>query len=200
MRLLFPFLCSLILLCLVVADPDYNERLVLEPLTPELLLASFNFRSNASLQSFEQQHFRFIPRSLGQILQHAKTRELHLRFSTGRWDAESWGARPWRGQKEGGTGVELWAWVEADTEEESVYDLVILKRHIDTAAGRSLDGSLSTMLCRAYSAPRSISLTRRGRRDLSRLSSRPAIIMNLRCQTFIYCMERYPGKWYAPRI
>lgn len=119
MRTFFALLWSLVVACLVAADPDYNERLVLEPLTPELLLASFNFRGNASLQSFEQQHFRFIPRSLGQILQHAKTRELHLRFSTGRWDAESWGARPWRGQKEGGTGVELWAWVEADTEEEA---------------------------------------------------------------------------------
>lgn len=70
------------------------------------------------MTSFEQQHFKFIPRSLGQILQHSKTRELHLRFSTGRWDAESWGARPWGGFKEGGTGVELWAWVEADTGKE----------------------------------------------------------------------------------
>ena len=179
MRLLFPFLWSFITVCLVAAEPDYNERLVLEPLTPDSLLASFNFRGNASLQSFEQQHFRFIPRSLGQILQHAKTRELHLRFSTGRWDAESWGARPWRGQKEGGTGVELWAWVEADTEEESVCDLTIPKRHIEIATGRSLDGSLSTMPCRGYSAPPSILLTRRGRQDLSRRSSRPAIILNL---------------------
>lgn len=115
----FPHLfLSLFLFCLAAADRDYDERLVIEPLTPALLLASFNFRSNASLRSFEQQHFRYIPRSLGQILQHAKTRELHLRFSTGRWDAEAWGARPWRGQKEGGTGVELWAWVEAENDEE----------------------------------------------------------------------------------
>ena len=114
------FLLPLVLLfSFVIGDPDYHEKLTLEPLTPALLLASFNFRSNASLLSFEQQHFRYIPRSLGQILQHAKTRELHLRFSTGRWDAESWGARPWKGAKEGGTGVELWAWVEAETEEES---------------------------------------------------------------------------------
>ena len=113
------FLLSLILLFFfAIADRDYHEHLILEPLTPALLLASFNFRSNASLLSFEQQHFRYIPRSLGQILQHAKTRELHLRLSTGRWDAESWGARPWRGAKEGGTGVELWAWVEAETEAE----------------------------------------------------------------------------------
>lgn len=201
MRTFFPFFWSLLLVCLVTADPDYDENLVLEPLTPESLLASFNFRGNASLQSFEQQHFRFIPRSLGQILQHAKARELHLRFSTGRWDAESWGARPWRGQKEGGTGVELWAWVEADTEEESVVcDLINFKRPIDAVAERLLDGSPSTMLSRACSALPSTSSTRRGRLGLSRRSSRPAIILNPRWKSFIYSMEHYPVKWYAPRI
>lgn len=109
-------LLSLLLGLLVSADPRYKELLNLQPLNPASLLASFNFWSTASLQSYEQQHFKYIPRSLGQILQHAKTRELHLRFSTGRWDDESWGARPWGGTKEGGTGVELWAWVEADSD------------------------------------------------------------------------------------
>ena len=111
-------LLSLLYLRTTLADPEYHERLVLHPLTPASLLASFDFRSTTSLTSFEQQHFRYFPRSLGQILQHAKTRELHLRFSTGRWDAETWGTRPWGGAKEGGTGVELWAWVEATTNEE----------------------------------------------------------------------------------
>lgn len=100
------------------AASDYSEQLVLQPLPPSSLLASFNFRSNESLVAFEQQNFRYFPRSLGKILQHADTKELHLRFTTGRWDAESWGERPWHGYKEGGTGVELWAWVEADNEEE----------------------------------------------------------------------------------
>lgn len=115
---LFHPLLSLLLSCFVLADPDYTERLDLQPLTPASLLASFNFRTSAPLISYELQHFKYIPRSLGQILQHAKTRELHLRFSTGRWDDESWGARPWGGAKEGGTGVELWAWVGADSDAE----------------------------------------------------------------------------------
>ena len=113
---LFLLSLSILLLPFSRADSDYNELLNLQPLTPASLLASFNFRSNASLWSYEQQHFKYIPRSLSQILQHAKTKELHLRFSTGRWDDESWGARPWGGMKEGGTGVELWAWVEADSD------------------------------------------------------------------------------------
>lgn len=101
-----------------LAFPDYSERLVLQPLVPASVLASFNFRGNASKSSYEQQHFQYFPRSLGQILQHAYAKELHLKFSTGRWDAESWGNRPWDGVKEGGTGVEIWAWLEAGTEDE----------------------------------------------------------------------------------
>jgi phosphatidylinositol glycan class T len=104
----------------VSASSDYYERLLLRPLPQSAVLASFNFRSNESADSFKHQNFRYFPRSLGQILQHARTKELHLRFSLGRWDAESWGQRPWNGAREGGTGVELWAWVEAQSEEECV--------------------------------------------------------------------------------
>ncbi|KAI0147370.1 Gpi16 subunit [Xylariaceae sp. FL1272] len=105
---------------------DYHEQLNLRPLPQSSVLASFDFRSNTSLSQFEAQNFRYFPRSLAQILQHVGTRELHLRFSLGRWDAENWGARPWDGTKEGGTGVELWAWLEADTEEEADFKWLTL--------------------------------------------------------------------------
>ncbi|EUC27446.1 hypothetical protein COCCADRAFT_111683 [Bipolaris zeicola 26-R-13] len=107
------------LIALVSAGSDYSERLLLRPLPQNTLLASFNFRSNESAAAFEAQNFRYFPRSFGQILQHAHAKELHLRFSVGRWDADNWGQRPWNGAREGGTGVELWAWVEAATEEEA---------------------------------------------------------------------------------
>lgn len=115
-------LLSLLWLCyvastLALGSPDYHESLDLVPLPPDELLASFHFRSNSSLDAFNRQNYRFFPRSLGQLLQHANTRELHLRFSTGRWDAERWSERPWHGFKEGATGVELWAWIEADSDE-----------------------------------------------------------------------------------
>ncbi|KOS22092.1 GPI transamidase component GPI16 [Escovopsis weberi] len=116
------FLSSLLLLlvpsCLVSAA-DYHEQLILQPLPQSALLASFNFKANTSVADFESHNFRLFPRSLGQILQHAGTRELHLRFTLGRWDAESWGNRPWDGTKEGGTGVELWAWLDAKTDREA---------------------------------------------------------------------------------
>lgn len=105
-------------LTLSSAAGSYHEQLNLRPLPLSSLLASFNFRSTTPESEFEAHNYRFFPRSLAQILQHAGTRELHLRFSLGRWDAETWGARPWGGTKEGGTGVELWAWLDADTDEE----------------------------------------------------------------------------------
>lgn len=112
--LTFAFFCS------IACATDYYERLTLTPLPLGTLLASFDFRSNETLSSYEAQNYRLFPRSLAQTLQYADTKELHLRFTTGRWDAEEWGARPWDGTKEGGTGVELWAWIEADTEEKAV--------------------------------------------------------------------------------
>ncbi|PNS15073.1 hypothetical protein CAC42_2302 [Sphaceloma murrayae] len=97
----------------------YQEKLVLHPLPQSALLAAFNFQSNTSISEFEQQNYNLFPRSLGQILLHAHAEELHLRFALGRWDGDSWGARPRGGRREGGTGVELWAWVQADNEEEA---------------------------------------------------------------------------------
>lgn len=111
-------LLVLSLLSVYVSASGYHEQLVLRPLQLSTLLASFNFRSNITFSAFQAQNFRLFPRSLGQILEHASTRELHLRFNLGRWDAQSWGARPWDGAREGGTGVELWAWLEAETDEE----------------------------------------------------------------------------------
>lgn len=113
MQSLFAFL-----LFPLLAAAQYHEQLVLRPLPLSALLASFNFRANTTIADFEAHNYRLFPRSLAQILQHAGTRELHLRFGLGRWDAESWGARPWDGTREGGTGVELWAWLDASTDEE----------------------------------------------------------------------------------
>jgi phosphatidylinositol glycan class T len=114
---------------------DYHEQLLLRPLAHDALLASFSFRSNESADAFAHHHFRHVPRSLAQILQHAHTKELHLRFSVGRWDADNWGQRPSHGAREGGTGVELWAWVDADTP--------------DAAAARwlTLTNALSGLFC-----------------------------------------------------
>jgi phosphatidylinositol glycan class T len=100
-------------------SPEYAERLHLKPLSARAVYAGFNFTASTSAVDYERQNFRFFPRSLGQILQHTHTTELHLRFALGRWDEENWGSRPRNGAREGGTGVELWAWLEAGTQSEA---------------------------------------------------------------------------------
>ena len=115
MRVFSSLLTFLVLVTFSLAT-DYYERLDLTPLPLGSLLASFQFRSNETQSAYDSQNFRYFPRSLGQVLHHTSTKELHLRFTFGRWDTETWGARPWNGTKEGGTGVELWAWIESDSE------------------------------------------------------------------------------------
>ncbi|KAK3380838.1 GPI transamidase component PIG-T [Podospora didyma] len=147
MRQLFSLLLLSLLSFVCSASSDYHEQLVLRPLPLSALLASFDFRSNITLSAFETHNFRFFPRSLGQILQYANTRELHLRFSLGRWDAESWGARPWDGAREGGTGVELWAWLEAETDDEADHKWLTLTNALSglfCASLNFIDGTRTT--------------------------------------------------------
>ncbi len=119
LALLVLALCSLVSAgSPAVTHTDYHERLMLRPLAQSSLLASFHFRSNETERAYNAQNWRYFPRSLAQILQHAHTKELHFRFTSGRWDAEVHGERPWQGRREGGTGVELWAWIDAPSEEE----------------------------------------------------------------------------------
>ncbi|KAK3711468.1 Subunit of the glycosylphosphatidylinositol transamidase complex-like protein [Vermiconidia calcicola] len=96
---------------------SYTEHLHLKPLPDNSLYAGFTFTSTTPYTAYASNHFRYFPRSLAQILQYTHTAELHLRFALGRWDEESWGSRPRRGSREGGNGVELWAWMDADAEE-----------------------------------------------------------------------------------
>ncbi|ETN39253.1 uncharacterized protein HMPREF1541_05476 [Cyphellophora europaea CBS 101466] len=125
-------LWSLLILALasLISATDYFEQLNLTPLPLGKLVASFEFRSNETVSNYEAQNYRLFPRSLAQTLQHADTKELHLRFTTGRWDPEEWGARPWDGTKEGGTGVELWAWIEAGSEKEAFEKWTILTQSL----------------------------------------------------------------------
>ena len=53
------------------------------------------------------------------MLGSTSTRQLHLRFTRGFWDAESWGRLPHDGFKSGGSGVELWAIIEAGSQKEA---------------------------------------------------------------------------------
>ncbi|ODQ66921.1 Gpi16-domain-containing protein, partial [Nadsonia fulvescens var. elongata DSM 6958] len=114
---------------------DYREELTLKPLSKTNLLASFFFETYSEPFNIEQlsssavsgnkdsfkdyKHYSTFPRSLGQIIDLTDARELHLRFSQGWWDAEEWGSLPREGSNSGGTGVEAWAFIQANNRMEA---------------------------------------------------------------------------------
>lgn len=116
MLLVHSFLSSVILsVFLSPVSALYSENLHLEPLPHNSLLASFNFRVRSHRDSqtslISSTHYAHLPRSLGQILSNTHTHELHLRLTQGRWD-EDWASLPSRGEMAGGTGMEIWAWID----------------------------------------------------------------------------------------
>lgn len=115
----------------LVAASDYVETLTFRPLARNRLLASFEFEallpetpleyvnsSNPSVDT-EPRHYGKFPKSLEPVVHATNTRELHLRFTQGWWDTDSWGHLPANGSVSGGTGVELWAAIEAADIEEA---------------------------------------------------------------------------------
>ena len=118
MKVLFQSIFALIG-CLFISGTVglYTENLHIEPLPHNSLLASFNFQVRSHRDSektlISSTHYAHLPRSLGQILSNTHTHELHLRLTQGRWD-EDWGSLPSRGDMAGGTGMEIWAWIDDD--------------------------------------------------------------------------------------
>ncbi|CAH2355242.1 GPI transamidase component Gpi16p [[Candida] railenensis] len=116
-----------VLLSVVHVMASYNETLYLKPLPRNKLMASWDFDIESNPKKIEfhnesisavkssqsEDHFADFPRALGPIIQSTNTRELHIRFTQGWWDSESWGKLPKDGLRSGGTGVELWAIIEA---------------------------------------------------------------------------------------
>ncbi|ODQ80758.1 hypothetical protein BABINDRAFT_17091, partial [Babjeviella inositovora NRRL Y-12698] len=97
----------------------YDEQLTLKPLPANNLLATFEFNleSKPLTSSDEITTYEVFPRALGPIIQSTNTKELHLRFAQGWWDAECWGKLPLDGKHSGGTGVEIWLVIEAESQD-----------------------------------------------------------------------------------
>lgn len=103
----------------------FEEKLTVKPLPRNFMLASFQFQmtsSNLSVGQLETEydayrHYTVFPKAISPILEFTQTRQLHLRFTQGLWDAETWGQLPHRGSRSGGNGVELWAVIEASSKD-----------------------------------------------------------------------------------
>lgn len=112
------------------AREGYTEHLELRPLPDNALLTSFRFDSHSVERPRDEffnqdippnyEEYALFPRSLGQIIDQSKTRELHLRFSQGWWDSGVWGVQPDNGAHAGGIGVELWAKVQGDDVDDAM--------------------------------------------------------------------------------
>lgn len=127
MMMLYGILWVLVWPSIVAAGQFYNESLHLKPLPRNSLLATFQFEVESLPKtityiddskpqhdlSLNTNHYTFFPRSLGPIIESTNTRQLNLRFTQGWWDSKSWGKLPLNGLKSGGTGVEMWAVIEA---------------------------------------------------------------------------------------
>lgn len=105
----------------------YDENMVLRPLPSNHLLTSFvfdmaseSFQPSKNPQESDQYtHYTVFPKAMKPLLERTSTRQLQLRFTRGYWDAESWGPLPYDGFKSGGSGVELWATIEATSKDEA---------------------------------------------------------------------------------
>lgn len=119
-----------------------TEYLEIKPLHGNNLLVSFNFEANGTSELYPQAdevlYYDVIPKSLGGVLKSTNTRELHLRFGHGWYDSEVNGKLVHNGFSSGGTGVELWATIEADTKETAFKEWI------------QLANSLSGMFCASF--------------------------------------------------
>ncbi|KAG5437641.1 hypothetical protein PCANB_000678 [Pneumocystis canis] len=105
------------------STPFYHEHLFLKQLALNHLLASFRFNITSSFSHLKSEnsgtflsHSR-LPRSLRYIMEESRTYELHLRLTRGKWSYTHWGMPPEKGHVSGGCGIELWAYIEGDTED-----------------------------------------------------------------------------------
>lgn len=103
-----------------------SEYMELKPLKGNNLLASFKFEANSTSDLYPNendiQHYNIFSKALGTIVKDTNTRELHLRFGHGWYDAELNGKLVSDGKLSGGTGVELWATIESNEKSEANFE------------------------------------------------------------------------------
>ena len=119
-----------------------SEYLNIKPLKGNNVLFSFNFDVNSTVKLYPETndilYYDVFPKSVGSILKSSNARELHVRFAHGWYDSELNGKLVDNGFTTGGTGVELWASIEANSKEKAFENWVLLAN------------SLSGMFCSSF--------------------------------------------------
>lgn len=127
------------------------ETLDIKPLHGNNLLVSFNFEANGTAKLYPEDdeilYYDVFPKSLGTVLKSTNTRELHIRFGHGWYDSELNGKLVNNGFSSGGTGVELWATIEAHTKEQAFQEWIQLANSLSgmfCASLNFIDSSITT--------------------------------------------------------
>lgn len=128
-----------------------TEHLEIKPLQGGNILMSFNFEANRTTELYpsskEITYYDVFPKALGSILKSTNTRELHLRFGHGWYDSDLNGKLVANGNLSGGTGVEIWAFIEANSEDEAFEYWVQLANSLSglfCASFNSIDSAVTT--------------------------------------------------------
>ncbi|QID88168.1 Subunit of the glycosylphosphatidylinositol transamidase complex-like protein [Saccharomyces pastorianus] len=141
----------------------YDETLLLKPLPNNDLLLSFTFQLQSepfdpavSSHSFDAyEYYTTFPRAIPPLLDSTATRQFHLRFTRGFWDALSWGQLPHGGKQAGASGVELWSLVQAADQEQAFQNWKKLANSLSGLFCSSLnfvDESRTTFPRRSYAS------------------------------------------------
>jgi phosphatidylinositol glycan class T len=135
------------------------EQLNIKPLDGNNLLMSFDFEVNGTSKLYPEAgditYYNVFPKALGSIMKSTNVRELHVRFAQGWYDSEVYGKLVNNGFSTGGTGVELWADIEADTKEEAFENWIKLANSLSgmfCASFNFIDSSITTVPEKLFSS------------------------------------------------
>lgn len=128
--LLFSFTCA------EVSTSSFKEKLDLKILPKDYMLSSFNFKLKSdniispSIYLFDFKKHNGFSRSIEPLLTKNGVKNLYIKFTKGHWDSQKWGKLPNNGWSSGGSGVEIWAMMEAGSKEEVINNWNVLMNEV----------------------------------------------------------------------
>lgn len=119
-----------------VSTASFEEKLNLKLLPKDYVLSSFNFKLksdniiSSSNALFEFKRHNGFSRSIEPLLTKNNVKNLYIKFTKGHWDSQKWGKLPNNGWSSGGSGVEIWAMMEASNKDEVIKNWNILMSEV----------------------------------------------------------------------
>ncbi|XBW36964.1 hypothetical protein QEN19_002544 [Hanseniaspora menglaensis] len=119
------------------SSSNFEESLELKILPTDYLLSSFNFKlqsdafdfnssRNLIIDSFSYRNHNGFSKKIEPLLNSANVKNLFLKFARGHWDYSKWGKTPKNGWSSAGSGVEIWALIEANNKSDAIDNWGIL--------------------------------------------------------------------------